>query len=277
MYQFPIFSSGSIQSAEEMPIYKPQYYNDLWKLSLKELGFDVTGFEDIAIDVIEGCMDWVMQYTGINIQKERREELDGSGNTRLVLRHFPAQQLLSVQVLTIGHRWIDITPHCRLTEEGEVLLYQTSFYWHFPVGDKNVTVRYIAGLTRIPPLMRLVVIELAQNILLKYGVIGAIAIQDNPLIAEILDGVVSGSTTTSGSGGVDAEVSQSEATKRIKSVSIKSLSVTFTDDIRTTSDILRNPLVKRSVITKLIDDLLSQDESAILKRLKIMAKVYTNG
>lgn len=242
----------------------PQYYKHGINVSIEELGVIATGTEDMAQAILSGVIDWVLEYTGMDTQYERREELDGTGNRRIMLAHYPCQQLLNVQIASRIDDWIDITRYARLLEHGELVLIPSYFHWVFPAGERNIRVRYIAGLTRIPGLMRLVIIELAQILLLKSGLLGASTYLPNTAnITTVSTGTTSGTTDTA------------SAIKGIREVKIESLLVQFSDDKRTMTDMLQRPEVLKMAISKMLDNVLT-DQNSILKRLDFMCKLYTN-
>lgn len=251
-------TNGFPRDISEDPIHNPQYYKQSFIIDIDELGFDVSANKLFAQEILNGVIDWVFQYTGLDTQYERREYLDGTGNKQLMVGHYPCQQLLDIQVNANVQDWIDITPYVVLLEQGTLFLSPTYFTFCFPMGDKNIRVRYIAGLVRIPPLIRMTIIELAQLLFIKHGIIGALALAENPAIAA--------------SNAAQAALS-TDSTKGIKQVTIKSLSVTFADDKRTFSEMLQRGDVRKGAILALMDDLLKEHNS-LLARLNMISKVY---
>lgn len=240
------------------------YYKNNFLLKIEELGFNLNGQEILAQEVLDGTLDWILQYTGLNTQFEKIEYLDGLGRERLMLAEYPCQVLLECSVQSYKANnplqgWQDVTPSVHLLEHGEIIMYPTNIYhWSFPSGTRNIRVRYVCGLTKIPPLLRLTVIELTQALLLRMGIIGAIGIDSNPS-ADLAKNQSSDPTA--------------DQTKGIKKVAVKNLSVEFADDKRTTQDMMNNIAVKKAAYSKMLDDLM-REKPSYLTRLNQISKIY---
>jgi len=242
------------------PIEKPEFYKHGYLITPSEIGsLVIAGQEDYVQMIIDGVIDWVLRYTGLNLSSEIRELLDGTNNQNLLLSEHPCQQLLecSIREYSYGNNWLDITEYCELLEYGELIL--NSQYYCFPKGTRNVRVRYISGLTLMPPLMKMTIIELVQLLLLKSGIIGSFGYNSDP---EYVGG--GGSTSSGTSSGINPA---------IKKVEIKNLAVTFSDEQAASTDISNSQTLRKAVIPKLIEDLLQKNNS-LLTRLNIISRTY---